>query len=88
MDPAPLQEVKVNINEEMKWNDLIEFGSKYDLFIHGHTSIKKDRKSKNGQKMRQQNHATQASNNPAPTNMSWTKSKAFTRPSNTSSKFK
>jgi len=56
MDPALLQEVRANINDEMEWNDLIEFCSKHDLVIHKHTSIKKDHKSKDGQKMRQQNH--------------------------------
>jgi len=88
MDPALLQEVGANINDEMDWDDLIEFCSKHDLGIHKHTSIKKDHKSKNGQKMRQQNHTPQASSNPAPTNTSWTKPKPFTRPSNMSSKFK
>jgi len=88
MDPALLQEVRANINDEMEWDDLIEFCSKHDSVIHKHTSIKKDYKSKNGQKMRQQNPSPQASSNPAPTNTSWTKPKPFTRPSNTSSKFK
>jgi len=88
MDPALLQEVRANINDEMEWDDLIEFCSKHDLGIHKHTSIKKDHKSKNGQKMRNQNHTPQASSNPAPSNMSWTKSKPYTRPSNMSSKFK
>jgi len=88
MDPALLQEVRANINDEMEWDDLIECCSKHDSVIHKHTSIKKDYKSKNGQKMRQQIHTPQASSNPAPTNTSWTKPKAFTRPSKTSSKFK
>jgi len=72
----------------MEWDDLIKFCSKHDSVIHKHTSIKKDHKSKNGQKMRQQNHTPQASSNPASTNTSWAKPKPFTRPSNTSSKFK
>jgi len=88
MDPALLQEVIANINDEMEWDDLIEFCSKYDSVIHKHTSTKKDHKSKNGQKMCQRNPTPQASSNPAPTNTSWTKPKPFTRPSNTSSKFK
>jgi len=88
MDPALLQEVRANINDEMEWDDLIEFCSKHDSVIHKHTSIKKDHKSKNSQKMRQQNPTPQASSNPASTNTSWTKPKPFTRPSNTSSKFK
>jgi len=88
MDPALLQEERANINDEMEWDDLIEFCSKHDSVIHKHTSIKKDHKSKNDQKMRQQNPTPQASSNPAPTNTSWTKPKPFTRPSNTSSKFK
>jgi len=70
MDPALLHQVSANINDEMEWNDLIELCSKHDSVIHKHTSIKKDYKSKNGQKMRQQNHTPQASSNPAPTNMS------------------
>jgi len=53
MDPALLQDVRANINDEMEWDDLIEFCSKHDLVIHKHTSIKKEHKSKNGQKMRQ-----------------------------------
>jgi len=88
IDPALVQEVRPNINDEMEWDDRIEFCSKHDSVIHQHTSIKKDQKSKNGQKMSQQNHTLQASSNPAPTNRSWTKPKPFTRPSNTSSKFK
>jgi len=88
MDPALLQEVRANINDEMDWDDLIEFCSKHDSVIYKHTSIKKDHKSKNGQKIHQQNHTPQASSHPAPTNTSWTKSKPYTRPSNTSSKFK
>jgi len=88
MDPALLQELRANINAQMQWDDLIEFCSKHDSVIHKHTSIKKDHKSKNGLKMCQQNHTPQASNNPAPTNTSWTKPKPFSRPSHTSSKFK
>jgi len=53
MDPALLHEVRANINDKMEWDDLIEFCSKHDSVIHKHTSIKKDHKSKNGQKMRQ-----------------------------------
>jgi len=53
MDPALLQEVRTNINDEMEWNDLIEFCSKHNLGIHKHTSIKKDHKSKNVQKIHQ-----------------------------------
>jgi len=56
MDPTLLQEVKANINNEMEWNDLIEFCSKHDSVIHKHIFIKKDHKFKNGQKMLQQNH--------------------------------
>jgi len=52
MDPALLQEVRANINDDIEWNDLIEFCSKHDSVIHKHTSIKKDHMSKNGQKMR------------------------------------
>jgi len=88
MDPALLKEVRANINDEMEWDDLIEFCSKHDSVIHKHTSIKKDNKSKNGQKIRLQNHTHQASSNPAPNNTSWSKSKPYTRPSNTNSKFK
>jgi len=51
MDPALLQEVRANINDEIEWNDLIEFCSKHNSVIHKHTTIKKDHKSKNGQKM-------------------------------------
>jgi len=88
MDPALLQEVRANINDEMEWDDLIEFCTKHDSVIHKHTSIKKDHKSKYAQKMRPQNHTPQASSNSAPTNTSWTKPKPFTRLANTSSKFK
>jgi len=88
MDPALLQEVRANINDKMEWDDLIEFCSKHDSVIHNHTSIKIDHKSKIGQNMRQQNHTPHANNNPAPTHTSWTKPKPFTRPPNTSSKFK
>jgi len=88
MDPVLLQEVKANINDKMECDDLIEFCSKHDSVIHKHTSIKKDHKSKTGEKMHQQNHTHQTSSNPAPTNTSWTKPKPFTRPSNTCSKFK
>jgi len=88
MDPSLLQEVRANINDKLEWNDLIEFCSKYDSVIHKHTCIKKDYKSRNGQRIHQQNHTPQASNNPAPTNTSWTKPKAFTRSPNTRSKFK
>jgi len=87
MDPALLQKVRANINDEIEWDDLIEFPSKHDSGIHKHTFIKKDHKSKNSQKMRQQNHTPQASSNQAPTNTSWSKSKPVTRPSNMSSKF-
>jgi len=88
MDPALLPDVRAKINDEMEWDDLFEFCSKHDSGIHKHTSTKKDHKPKNGQKMPQQNYTPQASNNPAPTNPSWTKPKPFTRPPNTSSKFK
>jgi len=88
MDPALLQEVRANINDEMEWDDLIEFCSKHDSVIYQHISIQKDHKSKNDQKIRQQNHTPQATSNPAPTNTSWTKPKPFTRPSNRSSKLK
>jgi len=56
IDPALLQEVRANINDEMEWDDLIEFCSNHESVIHKHTSITKDHKSKNGQKMRQQNY--------------------------------
>jgi len=72
----------------MEWNDLIEFCSRHDSVIYKHTFIKKDHKFKNGKKMRQQNHTPQASSKPAPTNMSWTKPRPFTRPPKMSSKFK
>jgi len=88
MDPALLQDVRANINNEIEWNYLIEFCSKHDSVIHKHTSIKKDHKSRNGQKKRQQPHTPEARNNPAPTNTSWTKPKPLTRSPNTSSKFK
>jgi len=88
MDPALLQEVRANITDEMEWNDLIEFCNKHDSVIHKHISNKKDYKSKNSQKIHKQNLTPQASNNPAPANPSWTKPRPFTRPSNTSSKFK
>jgi len=88
MDPALLQEVRPNINDEMECNDLIEFCSNHDTVIYKHASIKKDHKFKNGQKIYEQNHIPLASSNPAPTNTSWTKPKSYTRPSNTSSKFK
>ena len=42
MDPALLQEVRANINDEIEWDDLIEFCSKHDSVLHKHTSIKKD----------------------------------------------
>jgi len=70
MDAALLQEVRANINDKMEWDDLIKFCSKRDTVIYKHTSIKKDHKLKNSQKMRQQIHTSQASNNPAPTNTS------------------
>jgi len=38
--------------------------------------------------MRQLNHTPQGSSNTASSNTTWTKTKPFTRPSNTSSKFK
>jgi len=88
IDPALLQELRANINDEMEWNDFIEFCSKHDSVIYKYTSIKKDHKSKNGQRLREQNHTPQASSNPAPTNRSLTKTRPFTRPSNMSSKFK
>jgi len=88
INPALLQEVRANINDEMELNDLIKFCSKHDSVIYKHTSIKKHHKLKNGQIMRQQNHTPQASSNPAPTNTGWTKPKPFTRPPNMSSKFK
>jgi len=88
MNPALLQEVRANINEKMEWNNLIEFCSKHYSVIHRPTSIKKDHKSKNSPEMRQQNHIPQASSNPTPTNMSLTKPKPFSGPSNTSSNFK
>ena len=72
----------------MECNDLIEFSIKHDSVLHKHTSIKKNHKSNNGQRLRKQNHTPPASSNPAPTNISWTKPKPFTRPCNTSSKFK
>jgi len=88
MNPTLLQELRAKIIDEMEWNDRIEFCRKHDLVIHKHIFIKKDHKSKNGEKMRSLNHTPQASSNPAPTNTSWTKTKPFTRPSNMSSKFK
>jgi len=48
MDPALLQEVRVNIKDEMEWDDLIEFCHKHDSVIHKDTSIKEVHKSKNG----------------------------------------
>jgi len=88
MDPVLLQEVRANINDKMECNDLIEFSIKHDSVIHKDTSIKKDHKSKNSQKMRQQNHTPQAIINPAPNNTSLTKPKPFNRHPNTSSKCK
>ena len=56
IDPALLQEVRANINNEMAWNDLIEFCSKHDTVIRKHIYIKKNHKSKNGPKMHLEIH--------------------------------
>jgi len=88
MDPKLLQEVRANINNKMKWNNLIEYCSWHTSVIHKHYTICKDYGPKNSQTMRQPNHTSQANGNPTPTTTSWNKSKPPNKPSNMGAKFK